>query len=202
MIADNYYRPIDKDKLLDEGLGAGVKSLDDRFSAYFDPKEYKEFQEATDGAFEGVGMNVAEVERGLRVLTVFDGSPAAARRPAPRRRDHRGRRQVARGQDVRAGDGADQGAGGHGGDAHAWSPASARRATSRSSARASTCPSSKAEMQQYGRREDRARAARRLHLGRARRGPQGGRRAARQGRARASCSTCATTAAACSTRRC
>ena len=66
-IADNYYRPVDKDKLLDEGLTAGVKSLDDRFSAYFDPKTYKEFQEATQGAFEGVGLTVAEVERGLRV---------------------------------------------------------------------------------------------------------------------------------------
>jgi carboxyl-terminal processing protease len=75
-IADNYYRQVDKDKLVDESLGAAVKSLDDRFSAYFDPKAYKEFEEATDGAFEGVGMNVAEVERGLRVLTVFDGSPA------------------------------------------------------------------------------------------------------------------------------
>jgi carboxyl-terminal processing protease len=75
-IADNYYREIDKDKLFDEGMTAGVKSLDDRFSAYFDPKQYKEFEEATDGAFEGVGMNVAEVKRGLRVLTVFEGSPA------------------------------------------------------------------------------------------------------------------------------
>jgi carboxyl-terminal processing protease len=75
-IADNYYREVDKDKLFDNGMAAGVKSLDDRFSAYFDPKQYKEFEEATDGAFEGVGMNVAEVERGLRVLTVFEGSPA------------------------------------------------------------------------------------------------------------------------------
>jgi carboxyl-terminal processing protease len=75
-ISDNYYRKVDKDKLVDESLGAAVKSLDDRFSAYFDPKAYKEFEEATDGAFEGVGMNVAEDKRGLRVLTVFDGSPA------------------------------------------------------------------------------------------------------------------------------
>jgi carboxyl-terminal processing protease len=75
-IANNYYRPIDRSKLLDAGLTAGVKSLDDRFSAYFDPKTYKEFQESTEGAFEGVGMTVAEVERGLRVLTVFEGSPA------------------------------------------------------------------------------------------------------------------------------
>ena len=75
-ISQNYFRPVDRDKLLDEGLTAGVASLDDRFSHYFDPKAYHEFQEATDGAFEGVGMNVSEVERGLKVLTVFDGSPA------------------------------------------------------------------------------------------------------------------------------
>ena len=75
-IADNYYRPVDKDELLDESLSAGIKSLDDRFSAYFDPKTYKEFEEATQGAFEGVGLTVAEVKRGLRVVTVFDGSPA------------------------------------------------------------------------------------------------------------------------------
>jgi carboxyl-terminal processing protease len=75
-IAENYYREVDKDKLFDEGMAAGVESLDDRFSAYFDPDQYKAFEEATDGAFEGVGMNVAEVKRGLRVLSVFEGSPA------------------------------------------------------------------------------------------------------------------------------
>jgi len=84
-IADNYYRRVDKDKLLDEGLAAGIKSLDDRFSAYFDPKTYKEFEAATKGSFEGVGLTVAEVERGLRVMTVFDGSPA--RRAGIRARD-------------------------------------------------------------------------------------------------------------------
>ena len=77
LIADNYYRPVDKDKLLDEGLAAGVHSLDDRFSTYFDPKTYKEFEEATDGAFEGVGLSVNDHERGLRVVQVFRGSPAA-----------------------------------------------------------------------------------------------------------------------------
>jgi carboxyl-terminal processing protease len=75
-LSDNYYRKVDRDKLIDESLSAGIRSLDDRFSAYFDPKEYREFEQATEGAFEGVGMNVEEDERGLRVLTVFDGSPA------------------------------------------------------------------------------------------------------------------------------
>jgi len=75
-LADNYYRKVDREKLLDTGLTAGVRSLHDRFSSYFDPKEYREFEQATEGAFEGVGMNVAENPRGLKVVTVFDGSPA------------------------------------------------------------------------------------------------------------------------------
>ena len=71
-IAESYYREVDRQKLLDEGLGGAVESLDDRFSAYFDPRQYGEFQEATSGEFEGVGLSVAEVKRGLRVMTVFD----------------------------------------------------------------------------------------------------------------------------------
>jgi carboxyl-terminal processing protease len=76
MIEDNYYREVDRDELLDESLNGAVESLDDRFSAYFDPRAYGEFEEATSGEFEGVGLSVAEARRGLRVLTVFDGSPA------------------------------------------------------------------------------------------------------------------------------
>ena len=76
-IQEDYYRKIDRKQLLDKALGSAVDSLDDRFSAYFDPKEYRSFNEATQGEFEGVGMNVEEVPRGLRVLTVFKGSPAA-----------------------------------------------------------------------------------------------------------------------------
>ena len=76
VIQADYYRKVDRPKLLDRALSSAVDSLDDRFSAYFDPKAYRSFEEATQGAFEGVGMNVEEVPRGLRVLTVFKGSPA------------------------------------------------------------------------------------------------------------------------------
>ena len=74
---DDYYRKVDRKQLVDKALGSAVESLNDRFSTYFDPKAYKSFEEATEGAFEGVGMNVEEVPRGLRILTVFKGSPAA-----------------------------------------------------------------------------------------------------------------------------
>jgi carboxyl-terminal processing protease len=72
----DYYREVDRKKLLDQSLEQAVGSLDDRFSHYFAPRDFTDFQAATEGRFEGVGMTVEEVERGLRVLTVYDGSPA------------------------------------------------------------------------------------------------------------------------------
>jgi carboxyl-terminal processing protease len=76
VIGEHYYRGVDREKLVDTSLGAAVDSLDDRFSHYFDPQDYRAFEEATQGAFEGVGMNVEEIAQGLRVISVFDGSPA------------------------------------------------------------------------------------------------------------------------------
>ena len=76
IIERDYYRPVDERDLLNTSLGAAVRSLEDQFSAYFSPSDYSSFQEVTQGEFEGVGMSVEEVERGLRVLTVYDGSPA------------------------------------------------------------------------------------------------------------------------------
>jgi carboxyl-terminal processing protease len=72
----DYYREVDRKDLLNKSLEEAVGSLDDRFSHYFAPRDYDDFQQATEGRFEGVGMTVEEVERGLRVLTVYDGSPA------------------------------------------------------------------------------------------------------------------------------
>jgi carboxyl-terminal processing protease len=76
-IVRDYYREVDRSELLDQSLERAVGSLDDRFSHYFPPRDYESFQEATEGRFEGVGMTVEEVARGLRVLTVYEGSPAA-----------------------------------------------------------------------------------------------------------------------------
>ena len=53
IIARDYYRKVDRKQLLDKSLGSAVESLDDRFSTYFDPKDYKSFQEATEGALRG-----------------------------------------------------------------------------------------------------------------------------------------------------
>ena len=200
-IADNYYRTVDKDKLLDEGLTAGVKSLDDRFSAYFDPKAYKEFEEATDGAFEGVGMNVAEVERGLRVVTVFDGSPA--QRAGIRAGDVI---TAVNGQSL-AGKTTEQATTlikGPPGTAVTLTVVTGKQAprTLEAAPRARRRAGRGVRDARVGRHEDRARAARRASP------PARTARCARRSTGcstrapRASCSTCATTAAGCSTRRC
>ena len=76
-IQDNFYKPVDESKLEDASLKGIVESLDDPYSHYLTPKEAKAFQESVSGEFEGVGMSVEKDQRGLRVLNVFDGSPAA-----------------------------------------------------------------------------------------------------------------------------
>lgn len=76
IIEGDFYRRVDRGKVVDQALTAAVDSLSDRFSAYFDPTSFSQFQEATEGRFEGVGMTVEAVPRGLEVVSVFDGSPA------------------------------------------------------------------------------------------------------------------------------
>lgn len=75
-IEDDYFRPVKGEDLVNRSLEAAVKSLRDQFSTYFDPKSYREFEESTSGEFEGVGMTVQAVKRGLKLLRVFDDSPA------------------------------------------------------------------------------------------------------------------------------
>jgi carboxyl-terminal processing protease len=75
-LARDYYRNVDRKQLLDQSLDRAVRSLDDRFSNYFAPHDYADFQQATEGRFEGVGMTVEPVDNGLRVITVYKGSPA------------------------------------------------------------------------------------------------------------------------------
>jgi carboxyl-terminal processing protease len=77
-VHDDYYRPIPDGALADASIKGLVAALHDRFSNYFTPKEYAQFQDATDSAYEGVGITVATdgAKRGLRVVQVFAGSPA------------------------------------------------------------------------------------------------------------------------------
>ena len=75
-IHDKYYRPVGRGTLSDAAIAGAVADLDDRFSAYFSPKEYGEFRDTLDNEFSGVGTAVRGVEDGLRIQTVYPNSPA------------------------------------------------------------------------------------------------------------------------------
>ncbi|HVF78190.1 MAG TPA: S41 family peptidase [Solirubrobacteraceae bacterium] len=75
-IHEKYYRRVPRGKLSDAAIAGAVNDLDDRFSAYFSPKEYGQFQESLDNEFSGVGTAVRAVKEGLRIQTVYPDSPA------------------------------------------------------------------------------------------------------------------------------
>ena len=75
-IEDDFIREVDVEKLQDASLKGIISALGDRYSHYFSPREALQFQQSVEGRFEGVGMRIEEVRRGLQVVSVFEGSPA------------------------------------------------------------------------------------------------------------------------------
>ncbi|MDQ6805827.1 MAG: S41 family peptidase [Actinomycetota bacterium] len=80
-IHSEYYRKVDRSRLANSGLAAMIASLHDPFSHYFSPAEYKSLFGASH--LNGIGVDVAPVKRGLRVVDVFNGYPAARAGLAP-----------------------------------------------------------------------------------------------------------------------
>ncbi len=81
-IEDNYFEPVERGQLEDASIRGMVSELrerfEDRFSHFFDAGQLEDFNAATSGRFDGVGLSVSEVPRGLRVADVFPDSPAQA----------------------------------------------------------------------------------------------------------------------------
>jgi carboxyl-terminal processing protease len=75
-IEEDFIRPVDAERLEEVSIKGIVDSLGDRFSHYFPPSEARRFHQSVEGRFEGVGMRIEEVSKGLQVVSVFDGSPA------------------------------------------------------------------------------------------------------------------------------
>jgi carboxyl-terminal processing protease len=78
LVQSDYYRKIPASQLNDASLAGVVSSLHDPFSNYFSASAFRAFNDPEHGRrFAGVGMNVQHDPRGLRVLNVFPGTPAA-----------------------------------------------------------------------------------------------------------------------------
>src|SRR4051795_8872542 len=75
-IHDTYYREHGRDDLSDRAIAGIVSSLHDRFSNYFSPKEYARFKLQQSGQFAGIGVQVTKDAAGLKIVKVYDDSPA------------------------------------------------------------------------------------------------------------------------------
>ncbi len=74
MVKD-YYRPLSEAQLSNASIAGAVASLGDRFSHYLTSSEYHSFGQPA--SFSGIGVEVDPSPRGLRIVQVFDSSPAA-----------------------------------------------------------------------------------------------------------------------------
>jgi carboxyl-terminal processing protease len=78
VIEDDYFHTVDTKDLQNASISAIVSQIkrryDDRFSHYLNPSEYDRFKQGA--RLSGVGIAVTEVPRGLRVATVYKGTPA------------------------------------------------------------------------------------------------------------------------------
>ncbi len=71
-----YVEPIDDAALLESAIRGMVNDLDPH-SEYLDAGEYRDIRISTTGSYTGVGIEVAEIDNAIRVITPIGGSPAA-----------------------------------------------------------------------------------------------------------------------------
>jgi carboxyl-terminal processing protease len=81
-LSKDYYRPVNRNDMMNlvvnKGLEAAVASLNDPYSHYFDPTDYSSFQNEDNPHLSGIGVDVLPNAKGLEVVDVFPGSPAAS----------------------------------------------------------------------------------------------------------------------------
>ncbi len=77
LIQNDYYRKVARSQLIDKGLQAAVASLGDPYSHYYDPSDYRSFQNQDNPHLSGIGIDIKPDSQGLLVQDVFQDSPAA-----------------------------------------------------------------------------------------------------------------------------
>ncbi|MFT4048776.1 MAG: S41 family peptidase [Solirubrobacterales bacterium] len=77
LIENDFYRKVPDSKVTNGSISGMIESLNDPYSHYFDPEQNKAFEQSINGSYTGVGVAVLEHKRGLRITTVYDGSPAS-----------------------------------------------------------------------------------------------------------------------------
>lgn len=75
-IRSHYVEPIDDETLLEDAIEGMVQQLDPH-SSYLTGDAYAALQEATEGVFGGIGVEILEEDGRLKIVAPIDGTPAA-----------------------------------------------------------------------------------------------------------------------------
>lgn len=77
-LVDEYYIEEISDAKLNEAkdMDSLIKSLSDPYSTYFTEKEYNDFNNSLNNSFAGIGIQIEVTAEGIKVVAVFDKSPA------------------------------------------------------------------------------------------------------------------------------
>jgi carboxyl-terminal processing protease len=79
LLTKDYYRPLNRTTLVNDGLAGAVASLNDPYSKYYDPVNYQAFQNAVTDPRDngGIGVGIDGLHDGLVISEVYPGTPAA-----------------------------------------------------------------------------------------------------------------------------
>ncbi|WDU82648.1 S41 family peptidase [Caloramator sp. Dgby_cultured_2] len=53
-----------------------IKALNDPYTQYFTKEEFNDFINSVNNTFSGIGVQIERVDEGIKIMTVFEGSPA------------------------------------------------------------------------------------------------------------------------------
>lgn len=75
-VKQDYVEPLEDSQLLESAIRGMVRDLD-AHSQYLDADEYRDIRISTTGSYTGIGVEVADINGAIKVVTPITGSPAA-----------------------------------------------------------------------------------------------------------------------------
>ncbi|HDZ86944.1 hypothetical protein LCGC14_1067180 [marine sediment metagenome] len=78
-IDETFYDDVSKSKVLDGAINGIMEALDNPYASYYPPKEFKHFKTSMAGNYSGVGIVIGGKKGQIKVLKVFESSPAKSK---------------------------------------------------------------------------------------------------------------------------
>lgn len=75
-LTKEYYKDVDREKLIDGAINGMVESLGDPYSDYMNKKEAATFNEGLSSSFEGIGAEIQERNGYIEIVSPIKDSPA------------------------------------------------------------------------------------------------------------------------------